>query len=504
MTAVSDAGATEPVVLSARRRWAALAALAMISLLLLLQDTAVSVVLPAVGRDLGLSLGGLEWVINAFAVAVAALTLAAGRLADAHGRRRMFLLGIAVFGAGSLLAGIAGQGWIMILARAAQGTGAAMAGPAALAIIWSMFGPGERGAAVGLWAGAASLGLGLGPIIGALLSQGLGWRAIFLINVPLVALAWIAARLALPESRDARAPRGLPGASVLTSAAAIVALMLALTRAPSAGWTSAGTLSLFAAAGVCGLLFAVFERRSSQPLLDRSQLRRPGIVGANVVSLLSTAVMCNLFFFLSLYFQTVRGLTSLGAAGMLLPLTGMIVVFSPLAGRMSDRIGRRPLVIVGLLALAAALGLLSRIAVDTRLTLILFALAITGAGIGLATPPITAAALDGIPDEQAGQASAILNTSRALGLSLGIAVMGAMLSASPTDVLRATATTREAFVNGLGTGLALNAGIALLAATIALRTFPRPRRTRAQRQAGEGIPGATAVAPHVPARTGPG
>lgn len=306
-------------MLSARRRWAALAALALISLLLLLQDTAVSVVLPAVGRDLGLSLGGLEWVINAFAVAVAALTLAAGRLADAHGRRRMFLLGIALFGAGSLLAGIAGQGWIMILARAAQGSGAAM-------------------------------------------------------------------------------------------------------------------------------------------------------------------------------------LTSLGAAGMLVPLTGMIVVFSPLAGRMSDRIGRRPLVIGGLMTLAAALGLLSRIAVDTSLTLIVLALAITGAGIGLATPPTTAAALDGIPDTQAGQAPAVLNTSRALGLSLGIAVMGALLAASPTDVLRATATTREAFVNGLGIGLALNAGIALLAVAIALHSLPRPRRTRA-RQTGEGISGATAVAP---ARTGPG
>jgi EmrB/QacA subfamily drug resistance transporter len=477
MTAGTQPVADARGAISTRRRWGALAAVALISLLLLLQDTAVSVVLPAVRRDLGLSLGALEWVVNAYAVAVAALTLASGRLADAHGRRRLFLLGIAVFAAGSLLAGLAGEGWIMILARAIQGTGGALAGPAALAIIWSMFGPGERGGAVGLWAGAASLGLGLGPVIGALLSEGLGWRAIFFINVPLVALAWVAAHFAIPESRDARAPRGLPARSVVTSAAAIVALMLALTRAPTAGWTSIGTLSLFAGTIVAGVLFALAERRSSQPLLDRSQLRRPGIVGANVVSLLSTAVMCNLFFFLSLYFQTVRGLTSLGAAGMLLPLTGLIVILSPVAGRLSDHVGRRPVVVAGLVTIAGALGLLSRIAVNTPLTLILFALAITGAGIGLATPPTTAAALDGIPDHQVGQASAVLNTSRALGLSLGIAIMGALLSAGPTNVLNATATTRQTFVSGLTTGLALNAGIALLAAVIALRTLVARKTT---------------------------
>lgn len=463
-------------VISARRRWAALGALALTSFLLLLQDTAISVALPALGRDLGLSLGGLEWVINAYTVALAALTLAAGRLADAHGRRRLFLLGIAVFAAASLLAGVAGTGWVMILARVVQGTGAALAGPAALAIIWSMFGPGKRGAAVGLWAGAASLGLGLGPIVGAVLNEALDWRAIFLVNVPLGVLGWLAARLTLPESRDADAPRGLPAAGVLTSAAAIVALIMALSRGPGAGWTSAGTLSLFIASAIAGLLFVAYERRSARPLVDRSVLRRRSHVGANVVSLLSTAVMCNLFFFLALYFQTVRGLSSLGAAAGLLPLTGLIVVLSPLAGRLSDRLGRRPPAVAGLATLALALALLSRIAVDTPLVAILLALAVTGAGIGLATPPTTAAALDGLADAQAGQASAVLNTSRALGLSFGIALMGALLSTATTDVLSGTGMARSMFVDGLRLGLAVNAGIALVAATIALRTLPHSPR----------------------------
>lgn len=277
--------------------------------------------------------------------------------------------------------------------------------------------------------------------------------------------------------------------------------MLALTRAPTAGWTSIGSLSLFAASIVAGLLFALSERRSSHPLLDRSQLRRPGIVAANVVGLLSTAVMCNLFFFLSLYFQNVRGLTSLGAAGMLLPLTALIVVLSPLAGHVSDRVGRRPLVIAGLVTLATALVVLSRIAVDTPLALLLFALAITGAGIGLATAPTTAAALDGIPDHHVGQASAVLNTSRALGLSFGIAIMGALLSAGPTNVVNATATTRQAFVHGLTNGLTLNAGIALLAAAIALRALPHSSRPRAKRPPSEDARRARAVAVPAPAAT---
>lgn len=479
MTDTTASGAGSRDAVSARRRWAALAAVSLIMLLLLLQDTAVNVILPTVRRDFGLSVSGLEWVVNGYAVAVASLTLASGRLADAYGRRRLFLFGIAAFTAGSVLAGIAWQGWIMIAARAVQGTGAAMAAPAALAIIWSMFDPGGRGAAVGLFAGVSSIGLGLGPIVGGLLSQGLGWRSIFFVNVPLGVLAWVAGRLGIPESRDPRTPRGLPVPSVLTSAAAIFALILGLTHGPSSGWMSTGTLLLFAAALASGLMFAVAERRSSQPLLDRSQLSRPGIVSANVVSLLSTVVMCNVFFFFSLYFQTIRGLSSLGAAWMLLPLTGMIVILSPLAGHMSDHIGRRPLMVVGLATLAAAVGLLSRIAVHTPLGLILFGLAITGAGVGLATPPTTAAALDGIPDQQAGQASAVLNTSRALGLSLGIALMGAFLSRGPTDVLRATPATHEAFVNGLTTGLAVNIGISLVAAAIAMRTRgARMRRSR--------------------------
>lgn len=469
-----DRGAGAPVASSGRRRWAALGALAVTSFVLLLQDTAVSVVLPAIGRDLGLSLSGLGWVINAYTVALAALTLAAGRLADAHGRRRVFLLGIALFSAASLLAGAATAGWLLIAARAVQGTGAALAGPAALAMIWSLFEARERGVALGVWAGASSLGLGLGPIAGALLSESLGWRAILLINIPLGALAWAAVRLTLAESRDVDAPRGLPAAGVLASAGAVVGLMLALTRGSSDGWTSSATLSLFAAAAISALAFALSERRSRHPLVDWSILRHRARGGANVVSLLSTAVMCNLFFFLALYFQTVRGMTSLGAAAGLLPLTGLIVVLSPPAGRLSDRLGRRSLVVAGLVTLAAALGLLSQITVDTPLAMILLALTVTGAGIGLSTAPTVAAALDGIPDHQTGQASAVLNTSRALGLALGIATMGALLSSATTDVLRASATTRQAFVDGLSNGLALNAVIALVAAAVALRTLGAP------------------------------
>ena len=466
---------TAPEPLGAGRWWA-LGSLTLVSFVLLLEDTAVSVALPAIQRDLGLGLSELEWVVNVYTIAIAALMLAAGKLADVHGRRRAFLGGLAVFTLSSPLVAAAESSMVLLTARAIQGVGAAFSAAAALSIISAAFAQRERGAALGVWAGAAAVGLGLGPVVGAVLTEQFGWEAIFLINVPLGIAAWIVARAVLPESRDRSADRRLPIPALAASSAALIALLLALTEGNSLGWTSATVIALFAAALACALLFLRLEAKSSAPLVDAVLSRSRTFGGANAVSLLSTAVMCNLFFFLTLYFQLVLGYTTLEAGASLVPLTGLIVVVAPVAGRLSDRVGRGAPVAAGMVVLGIALLLLSGLSVDSSLAPILVWLGLAGIGIGLATTPTTAAALDAAPAGRAGVASGIVNTSRAVGLSLGIATMGAILSAGGADVLAGGGKAGQAFVDGLSTALAINAVIAFAGAAVAAWTMGARRR----------------------------
>ena len=460
-------------------RWWALGALTLASFLVLLEDTAVSVALPSIRRELGFGLSGLEWVVNAYTLSLAVFILPAGKLADVKGRRLVFVAGVAIFAGASLVAGVAGSAWLFLAARVVQGVGAAFTVPAALAIISASFPARERGAALGVWAGGSSVGLALGPLVGALLTDGFGWSWIFLINVPLGVIALVAARLLLPESRDASAPGRVPFAALLVSSAALFALLYALTEAPTEGWASAQVLGLLAAAAIGLGVFVRLELRATNPLLDPLLYRSRGFAGANAVSLLSTAVMCNLFFFLSLYFQLIVGYSALGAGASLLPLTVLIVVVAPLAGRLSDRRGRRRPIVAGMALLGVALLLLSGLEVGSGIGPTLVWLGLAGVGIGLTTTPTTAAALDLVPPDRAGVGASVVNTFRVVGLSLGIATMGAILSAGSADVLAGGDKAGEAFVAGLSKSLAVNAGIAFLAvliAVFALRPMTHPTR----------------------------
>lgn len=479
-------------------RWWALGALTLVSFVLLLEDTAVSIALPEIRRDLGLGLSELEWVVNVYTIAIAALMLLAGKLADLHGRRRAFLGGLALFTLASPLAALADSAAVLLAARAVQGVGAAFSAAAALSIISVSFAERERGAALGVWTGAAAVGLGLGPLAGAVLTEQLGWQAIFLINVPLGVVAWIVARAVLPESRDTAADRRLPVRALVLSGVALVAVLLALTEGNSVGWTSPELIALLSAAAAFALLFVRLEAGSATPLVDAELFRSRTFAGANAVTLLSTAVMCNLFFFLALYFQLVLGYTTLEAGAMLIPLTASIVLIAPIAGSVSDRIGRGAPVVAGMIVLGVALMLLSRLRIDSELPAILAWLALGGTGIGLATTPTTAAALDAAPADRAGFASGIVNTSRAVGLSLGIATMGAILSAGGADVLAGGGRAGQAFVDGLSTALAVNAIIAFVGAGVAAWTMGVRRRGPAR-----SIRGTAAEAPSVHSETNP-
>ena len=476
-------------LLTGRSRWLTLSAITVVSFLLLLEDTAVSVALPHIRDELGVGLTGLEWVVNAYTLALAVLVLPAGRLADAYGRRKVFVFGLVIFTAASLLAGLAASGATLIAARALQGAGAALTSSAALSIISVSFAARERGAALGVWAGASAVGLAVGPVAGALLTHTFGWPWVFLINVPLGALAAATARFFIPESSAGLRGQRLPWPSVVIWAGALLSLVMALTEAARVGWLAPEVVALGAAGIALLCAFAAVERRAKRRLLDASLLRSRQAVGANVLSLLSTAVMCNLFFFLALYLQLVLDYGTVAAGMTLLPLTATIVLVAPLAGRWSDRIGRRVPIVTGLLLLAAGLVVLSGLGERSELPLIFSGLTLAGVGIGFTTSPITAAALDGAPANAAGESAGLLNTSRMIGLSLGIATMGAII-AGAGDVLAGGPSAREAFVAGLSDALRINAGIAVVGAVVAIAMM---RASTEPGRAGSGAVGARAV-----------
>ena len=455
--------------------WWTLGALSLASFLLTLDDTALAVALPAIGRDLGLGLSGLEWVVNAYTLALAALLLVGGWLADAYGSRRIFLAGLAVFSVASLASGLASTGLLLIGARVVQGAGAALMMPASLAIVSSAFPAARRGMAIGVWAGVSAGGLAIGPLLGAALTESLGWQAIFLINVPFGVLGLAFGRTILSASKPASRRRRFDPAGTLALGATLFALVFALTQGMSYGWASPLILGAFASAAAGAALFVLLERRRAEPLLELALFRSRSLSGANAVSLLSTAVMCGIFFFVSLYLQLVLGYTAIEAGAAFLPMTLLICLVAPAAGRISDRIGTRLPAAAGMVILAGGLLLLSRLGPESSLRSLLPGLTVAGLGIGLTTAPVTTAALDFAPPGEAGVRAGILNTSRMIGLAIGIALMGAIVSARWPGGLAGAVTDRRAFADGLSTALLVNAAIALVAAGVAAVTMaPKP------------------------------
>lgn len=481
------------------RKWLGLGALALVSFLLTLDDTALSVALPSIGRDLGVGLSGLEWVVTAYTLTLAALLLPGGRLADALGSRRIFLSGLAVFSGASLAAGLAPSGLLLIGARVLQGGGAALIMPASLAIISTSFSARQRGMAIGIWAGVSAAGLAIGPLLGAALTQSLGWRSIFFVNVLLGGLGLAFGRMILLESRAASRWRHFDLAGMLASAATLFALVFALTEGMSYGWGSPLVLGSFAFAVVGLVVFIRIEQRREEPLLELSVFRSRNLSGANAVSLLSTAVMCGIFFFLSLYLQLVRGYTAIEAGAAFLPMTVLICLVAPVAGPLSDRIGRRLPAAAGMLILAAGLWLLSGLGAESGFWALLPGLVVTGFGIGLSTAPVTTAALDFAPAEGAGVRAGILNTSRMIGLAIGIALMGAIVSARWPGGLAGAATDPRAFVDGLSLAFRVNTAIALVAAALAATTIAGGRNKKpapADTPTGSFLMPANPVQPH--------
>ena len=464
----------------ATRKWFTLAAVSFGLFMIMLDNTVVNVALPAIQEDLGTDLSQLQWIVTGYALTFAALMLIGGKVADAYGRRLIFVVGIVVFTSASLWCGLAGSGDELIAARVLQGVGAALMNPATLSIIAATFPPHQRGTAIGIWAGTSALALAIGPLVGGLITERLDWSWIFFVNVPVGILAVVASFLFIDESRDSTHVRlDLPG--LATSALGLFALTYALIEANTHGWDSARILGAFAVAAVSLLAFVLLERYQRAPMLPLELFRSGTYTGANLVVLLVALAMFGVFFFLSLYMQNVLGYSAIQTGAAFLPMTILIILIAPIAGKASDRIGSRGLMTAGMILIAAQLLYFSRLGVDATFWDLLPAFVVGGIGMSLTMTPSAAAATRSVPVDKAGVGSAVLNASRQIGGSLGIAIIGAIM------VFEAGGErTPAAFVDGLQTGLVVASGIALLGAVVAF-TLVRPH-DRAERALPEAAP----------------
>ncbi len=430
--------------------------------MLLLDVTVVNVALPAIRLDLDASFGEMQWVIDAYALTLAATLLSAGALADRIGRRAVFSGGLVVFTACSALCAIATSPVLLDLARAAQGIGAAAMFASSLALLANEFQDAERGFALGVWGGVTGAALAIGPLVGGVLTDELSWRWIFIVNLPLGALLiWLTAR-SLPESREPR-PRPLDLAGMVTFGAACFLATYGLIRGNEDGWGSLPIVASLLGAALLLVAFVAVERRSEAPMLPLSLFRIPAFTGTALVAFAQSVALYPLLLFLAIYFQVGLGLSPTETGLRILPLTLVLVVVAPISGRLTNRWPLRVPLTAGLVLIGIGLLLMRTIDVDSDWTALLPGLLVGGLAIGVISPALAAAMVSVLPVERSGLASGVNNTFRQLGIALGIAGLGAIFEPRFDHAL----DPRVGIVDGLQAVLAVAAAVALLAAAVA-------------------------------------
>ncbi|MEA2318504.1 MAG: hypothetical protein QOD44_2693 [Solirubrobacteraceae bacterium] len=485
------------------RRWWTLGAVCVATFMLLLDITIVNVALPDIARALGTSFTDLQWVIDAYALALAALLLTAGSLADLFGRRLVFVVGLALFTAASLLCGLASSPLFLNLARAVQGVGGAAMFATSLALLAATFQGRERGTAFGIWGATTGAAVAVGPLIGGLLTEKVGWESIFLINLP-IGLAAIAVTLTrVNESRDPDAA-GVDWAGLVTFSAGLFLLVFALVRGNEEGWGSPLIVSLLAGAAVLLCAFVVAERRQARPMFDLSLMRKPAFAGASIAAFALSASMFSMFLYLTLYIQNSLGYSPLEAGLRFLPATLLSFAVAPIAGKLSARVPARALIGAGLMLVGVGLLLMSGLDANSGWTALLPGFIVGGAGIGLTNPPLASTAIGVVAPARSGMASGINSTFRQVGIATGIAGLGALfqqllqskvpepLQRVPAEVLATgspavvgpSRAAREAYLAAytsalndlflVGAGIAIAGGV-LAAALIRQRDFITPQ-----------------------------
>jgi EmrB/QacA subfamily drug resistance transporter len=451
------------LVTEENRRWWTLGAMCFALFMMMLDNTVVNVALPSIQRDLHATLSSLVWTVNAYTLTFAVLLVTGGRLGDIFGRRRMFLFGVAVFGISSAAIGFAPNDATLIAFRAVQGIGAAFMMPATLSIITQTFPPEQRGMAIGTWAGVSALALAIGPVLGGFLTEQVSWRAIFFINPPIAVGAVAVTLFATRESRDETVGRDVDIAGIGAITVGLTALVLALVEGNRWHWGSVAVVSLISISILATAGFILIERRVKAPMIDFTFFRSRSFLGANLVGLIVSFAMLAQFFFLAIYMQNYLHYSPLQAGLRFLPSTLIIIVMGPVAGRLADRIGPRPLMTAGLLTVATALLIQSRLTVHTGYGLLLPGFILMGAGMGLVMSPMSTAAMNAVDRTKAGVASGMLSMSRMVGGTLGVSIMGAIVSEG----------TKASFVSSLGTGLTLGGLVTIVGALLAWALIER-------------------------------
>jgi EmrB/QacA subfamily drug resistance transporter len=428
-----------------QRKWWTLIAVSVATFMLLLDITVVNVALPSIRDDLGASFTDLQWVVDAYALTLAALVLTAGSLADRLGRRRVFVGGLTIFTGASLLCALAPDPTFLNLARAVQGVGGAIMFAVSLALIAQEFVAGrERGMAMGIYGATIGIAVAIGPLVGGALTDSLGWESIFYLNVPIGIAAIAITYLKVRESRDPNATRvDWPG--VATFSAALFLLVLALVRGNDEGWGSTLIVSLLAGAGALLLAFLAVERRVAEPMLPLELFKRPAFTGVQLAAFAISSSIFALFLYLTLYLQNYLGLSPFQAGLRYLPITVVSFFAAPIAGALLSRVHARLMLSVGLAGVGLGLLLMSGIDAGSDWTTLLGGFLVAGAAVGLINPVVADVAVSVVPKERSGMAAGINDTFRQVGVAVGIAVWGAIFVGRGADkVAELTAGTPAA------------------------------------------------------------
>jgi EmrB/QacA subfamily drug resistance transporter len=435
-----------PRITESNRPWWTLLGACMGLFLLMLDSTVVTIALPSIQRELDASNADLQWMLNAYLLAVTVLVVTLGRFGDMFGRKRVFLIGLAAFTGGSVLAALAGDPNVLILGRVIQGAGGAALLSLSLAIVSDAFPEDERPRALGIWAGVSALALGLGPLVGGELLTSLSWRWIFWINLPFAVVGFVVTLVATRESRDETGGHRIDVAGLVTFSSGLTAVVLALIEGKGWGWTSPATLGLFVAGLALLVAFWFVEHRAAQPIVDFPLFRNRPYFGANAAAFALVSCYWATMFLQPQYLQNILDHTPLEAGLLILPVTVPMIAISPLSGRLIARFGARNLMTFGMALAVVGVFLQTRITGSTGYGLLFVAYLILGIAIGLVYAPMSTAAMTAMPREKAGIAAGVLAMNRILAASLGLALLGALFSHLQQDRLHDELVKRGARV----------------------------------------------------------
>lgn len=491
-------------------RWQTLTATVASAGIVQLPTAAIVVALPTIHHEFDTSITELQWAVTAFYIPFSAFLILAGQLADVFGRKKVLLSGCALFGVGSLVAAVATGTPMLIAGIALSGLGGALLMPSSMALLTDVFTGSSRGFAVGMWGAATELVSGIGVLIGGVLTGVLSWRWIFGVDLLVVVVIAVLAARWTPESRDPDAVRKVDSAGALLSVTALTSLTLALIQGSTWGWGSAPIVVLLVLSVVLAIAFVIAERRAHNPMVDFRFFRRRNFTGAITTVFVIDFSFGALLFFLPLYMQEVLGYSPIETGALLLPLTGLMVIASPLGGRIATRTGPRLPIVIGLALMALSVFWISTMTLETTFADLWLPTAIMGFGIGLALTPMNLAAMNAVSHEHHGSAAALLVTLSGLGATLGVAVTGALFTSLQTsrtvelvdqagvtitadqaqtldgilagtagatgaldklagaDVQAVTSAVREAFISALGTSLKVSGALVVVGAILAM------------------------------------